>query len=204
MQRFPVINASGSRIAFSVYEGNGKRSVYVFTQGGASEKMCEGCLRATDWSQDEKTLLIFGGSPYQINILNVASHQQTALLKHPTWNLLYGRFSPDNRWVSFTARIQPNRAHIMIAPIDGPKPVPERAWIESRKAPVKTGQTGRQMERRFISRPQGMDISAYGDSGSKQAPIVRWASPSPCSIFTVAFPISKEVGPLRGGELPWC
>jgi eukaryotic-like serine/threonine-protein kinase len=130
VQRYPLINASGSRIAFSVYEGNGKRSVYLFTQGGASEKMCEGCLRATDWSQDEKTLLIFGGGPYQIDILNVASHQQTALLKHATWNLLYGRFSPDNRWLSFTARIQPNRAHIMIAPIDGPKPIPEHAWIK--------------------------------------------------------------------------
>jgi Tol biopolymer transport system component len=130
VQRYPVINASGTRIAFSVYEGNGKRSVYVFTQGGAPEKMCEGCLRATDWSQDEKTLLMFGSSPYQINTLNVASHQQTVLLKHQTWNLLYGRFSPDNRWVSFTAPTQPNRSHIMIAPIDGPKPVPERLWIK--------------------------------------------------------------------------
>jgi Tol biopolymer transport system component/DNA-binding winged helix-turn-helix (wHTH) protein len=130
VQAFPVINASGSRIAFSVYGESGKRSVYVFTQGGALEKMCEGCLRATDWSQDEKTLLIFGGSPYQINILDIASRQQTVVLKHATWNLLYGRFSPDNHWVSFTARTQPNRAHIMIAPIDGPKPVPERAWIK--------------------------------------------------------------------------
>ena len=130
VQRFPVINASGSRIAFSVYEGDGKRSVYVFTQGAALEKICDGCLRATDWSHDEKTLLIFGGGPYQINILNVASHQQITLLKHPTWNLLYGRFSPDNRWASFTARIQPNRSHIMIAPIDGPRPVPERLWIK--------------------------------------------------------------------------
>jgi Tol biopolymer transport system component/DNA-binding winged helix-turn-helix (wHTH) protein len=130
VQRFPVINASGSRIAFSVYEGNGKRAVYLFTQGGAPEKLCEGCLRATDWSHDEKTLLTFGGSPYHINILDIASHQQTSLLKHAAWNLLYGHFSPDNRWVSFTARIQPNRSHIMIAPIDGPKPVPERLWIK--------------------------------------------------------------------------
>ena len=104
--------------------------MYLFTQGGAPEKMCEDCLRATDWSQDEKTLLLFGSGPYQINILDVASHRQTALLKHATWNLLYGHFSPDNRWISFTARIQPNRAHIMIAPIDRPKPVPERLWIK--------------------------------------------------------------------------
>ncbi|MGO9240584.1 MAG: protein kinase domain-containing protein [Bryobacteraceae bacterium] len=129
IQLYPMIDASGSKIAFSVFENNG-RSVYVSTPGGVPEKLCEGCLRATDWSRDEKTLLIFGGSPYQVNFLDVASHQQTALFKHPTYNLLYGRFSPDNRWVSFAARIRPNRARILIAPIDGPKPVPESAWIQ--------------------------------------------------------------------------
>jgi hypothetical protein len=72
---------------------------------------------------------MFGGNPYQINVLDVASHEQTPLLKHPTYNLLYGRFSPDNRWVSFTARIQPNRARIVVAPVDGANAVPESAWI---------------------------------------------------------------------------
>jgi hypothetical protein len=72
---------------------------------------------------------MFGGSPYQIDLLDLASHRQTPLLKHPEYNLLYARFSPDNRWVSFTARIQPNRARLAIAPVDGPKPVPESAWI---------------------------------------------------------------------------
>jgi Tol biopolymer transport system component/DNA-binding winged helix-turn-helix (wHTH) protein len=129
MQRYPVANASGGRIAFSSFE-NGKRLVYVSTPGGVPEKLCEGCLRATDWSRDEKALLIFGGNPYQINLLDIASRQQTALLKHTTYNLLYGRFSPDNRWVSFTERIQPNRGWIMIAPIEGPRPVPESAWIK--------------------------------------------------------------------------
>ena len=128
VQRFPVSNASGARIAFSVYEKD-KRAVYVSAPGGAPEKLCEGCLRATGWSRDEKTLLVFGGNPYQIDVLDVASHRQTPLLKHPTYSLLYGRFSADNRWVSFTARIQPNRGRIAIAPVDGPKPVPESAWI---------------------------------------------------------------------------
>ena len=127
-QRFPVLNASGARIAFSVYEKD-KRVVYVSAPGGTPEKLCEGCLRATDWSRDEKTLLVFGGNPYQINLLDLASHQQTPLLKHPTYNLLYSRFSPDNRWVGFTARIQPNRERITVAPVGGPKPVPESAWI---------------------------------------------------------------------------
>jgi Tol biopolymer transport system component len=127
-QRFPVSNASGTRVAYSVYEKD-KRVVYVSSPGGVPERLCEGCLRATDWSRDEKTLLVFGGDPYRIGVLDLASHQQTPLLKHPTYSLLYGRFSPDNRWVSFTARIQSNRGRIVVAPIDGPKPIPESAWI---------------------------------------------------------------------------
>jgi serine/threonine protein kinase/Tol biopolymer transport system component len=128
VQRFPVSNASGTRIAFSVYEKD-KRMEYVSSPGGTPEKLCEGCLRATDWSRDEKTLLVFGANPYQVDVLDVVSHRQTPLLKHPTYDLLYGRFSPDNRWVSFTARISATRGRIAIAPVDGPKPVPESAWI---------------------------------------------------------------------------
>jgi Tol biopolymer transport system component len=127
-ENYPVINPSGTRVAFSVYEKD-KRVVYASAPGGEREKLCEGCLEATDWSRDEKTVLVFGGTPYQINVLDLASHQQTPLLKHPKYNLLYGRFSPDNRWVSFTVRTGPNQGHIAMAPTDGPKPVPESAWI---------------------------------------------------------------------------
>jgi Tol biopolymer transport system component len=128
VQRYPLINASGARIAFSVFERD-QRMLYIAAPGGAPEKLCEGCLQATDWSRDEKTILVFGGNPYQINVLELASHRQAPLLMHPSQHLLYGRFSPDNRRVSFTVRTEPNRGRIAIAPVDGPKPVPETAWI---------------------------------------------------------------------------
>jgi hypothetical protein len=35
--------------------------------GGEPVKLCEGCLRATDWSRDEKSLLAFSGDPYEID-----------------------------------------------------------------------------------------------------------------------------------------
>jgi Tol biopolymer transport system component len=73
--------------------------------------------------------LVFGGNPHQISVLDIASHRQTPLVMHGENHLLYGRLSPDNRWVSFTVRVQSNRGRISIAPIDGPKPVPESAWI---------------------------------------------------------------------------
>jgi len=72
---------------------------------------------------------MFGGNPYQINLLNLASHQQSPLVKHREFHVLYGRFSPDNRWISFTARVRPDLGRITVAPIDGARPVPESAWI---------------------------------------------------------------------------
>jgi len=132
-QHYPVSNAAGDRIAFSAFEKD-SRAVYVSAPGGVPEIVCEGCLRATDWSRDEKTILVFGGNPYQVDLLDVASHQRTPILQHPNYNLLYARFSPDNRWVSFTARTQPDRALIAIAPLDGPKPIPESAWMRISEA----------------------------------------------------------------------
>lgn len=126
-QHYPVSNAAGDKIAFSAFEKDG-RAVYVAAPGGVPERVCDGCLRATDWSRDGKTILVFAGDPYQIDVLDVASHQRTAILKHPNYNLLYGRFSPDGLWVSFTVRTQPDRARIAIARLDGPMPVPESAW----------------------------------------------------------------------------
>jgi Tol biopolymer transport system component len=126
-QRFPVSDAAGTRIAFSAFEA--KRVIYVAAPGGVPEKLCDSCLRATDWSLDEKSLLTFGGNPYEINVVDLASRRATLLLKHPTYSLLYGRYSPDGRWITFTVRTDGSRGHIAIAPLDGPKPVPESAWI---------------------------------------------------------------------------
>lgn len=127
-ERYPVSNRSGDRIAFSVYEKE-KRVVYVSSPGGAPEKICERCLRATDWSLDEKKVLVFGGDPYQINIVDITSRQQFPLIKHSQYPVLYGKFSPNNHWISFTARVQPGHGRIIVAPTEGPKPVPENAWI---------------------------------------------------------------------------
>src|SRR5262249_16044884 len=79
-ERYPVLNASGTRVTYSTIEKD-KRKVYVSAPGGTLENLCEGCLRATDWSRDEKAVLVFGGNPYQINLLDLASHQQAPLLK---------------------------------------------------------------------------------------------------------------------------
>jgi Tol biopolymer transport system component len=127
-QSYPVLSGTGSMVAYSAFEGD-KRVVYTSAPGGVPEKLCEACPFAMDWSRDEKTLLVLGGIPYQINALDIASHRQTPILKDPRYSLLYARYSPDNRWLSFTVRAPMNRARIAIAPLDGLKPIPESAWI---------------------------------------------------------------------------
>jgi serine/threonine protein kinase/Tol biopolymer transport system component len=129
LQRFPAISPSGTKTAFAVNEQDGTRTVYLARAGDEPEKVCEKCVRATGWSSNEKTLLIFLGTPYQVNLLDVLTHKQTPLLKHPTYDVLYGHFSPDNQWVSFTIRTSPTKARLAIAPFDGPRPIPESAWI---------------------------------------------------------------------------
>jgi Tol biopolymer transport system component len=128
-QAFPVSNVSGSRVAFSAYEKE-KRVVYVSALGAEPERVCEDCLRATDWSLDEKSLLVFRGNPYGVDMLDLASHQRTALLRHPTCHVLYARFSPDSQWVSFTIRTEQNRGRIAIAHLVGRKPIPPEFWVQ--------------------------------------------------------------------------
>jgi Tol biopolymer transport system component/DNA-binding winged helix-turn-helix (wHTH) protein len=127
-ERYPSISPSGSRVAWSNYDGE-KRTVSVGAPGGPAENVCDGCLRATDWSAEEKALLVFDGAPYRIGLLDIASHQQTILLQHPAHNLLFGKFSPDYRWLVFTERLNGDHARIMLAPVNGVARAPESSWI---------------------------------------------------------------------------
>ena len=128
VQRYPLLSPSGARVAFSVFEKGG-RALYVSAPQGEREKVCDGCLRATDWSADEKSVLTFGGDPYHVDLIDLASRRTAALLKHSSYQLLYGKRSPDCRWVSFTERVDTSRGRIFIAPLDAPKPIPESVWI---------------------------------------------------------------------------
>jgi len=128
VQRYPLSDGSGRRVVYSVFE-NDKRVLYMSSPSGGTERLCEGCLRPTDWTRDENKVIVFGGSPYTINVLDLATHRQTVLVQHPRYSVLYGRFSPDYRWISFTAREQPTSGRITIAPVDGLKQISPASWV---------------------------------------------------------------------------
>lgn len=130
VQRYPVLNHANNQAAFSVYEPKGKRSLFTYTFDGATRKVCEECLRATDWSKDDRKLLTFGGNPYKVSVLDLASRESTVLFERIHDSLLYARFSPDNQWISFTARTTSHSAQLIIAPYHDGKGSREADWIK--------------------------------------------------------------------------
>ena len=128
IQRFPALAPSGTKVAWSVYERD-KRAIYTGAPGVPAERLCDDCLRATDWTADEKGLLIFAGKPYRIELLDIATHRRTPVLQHPSHDLLQGHFSPDHRWIAFNERLGGESARIVIAPFDGVTPARENTWI---------------------------------------------------------------------------
>jgi len=129
VQRYPVLDHSNRQVAFSVYQPGGQRAVFVYAFGGVAQKVCANCLRATDWSNDDRKLLTFDGNPYHVSLLDLASRHSTVLFDRPPYALLYARFSPDDRWISFTVRTAPNSARIVIAPYADGKGSREADWI---------------------------------------------------------------------------
>ena len=87
-------NAAGDKIAFSAFEKDG-RSVYVSAPGGPPARVCDGCLRATGWSRDDKTILIFAGDPYQIDGAGCrfisGRNFETSELQLVVWPILAGQ-----------------------------------------------------------------------------------------------------------------
>jgi TolB protein len=98
----PILSADGSKVAYAA------RGVYVIaTAGGVAEKVCEACGLPHSWSSDGRNLLTFSTGPFGVQVIDVASGKKTQLLRHPNYDLLSPRFSPDDRWVAFHVRNNP-------------------------------------------------------------------------------------------------
>jgi eukaryotic-like serine/threonine-protein kinase len=107
----------------------------VSTNGGEPEKVC----------RDDCGVVLSGAShdggkilPENLRgviLVDTASGQKTEILKHPQYKSSMGRFSPDDRWISFHLMTGSATRRIFIAPFRGAVAVPESEWI-----PITNGQ----------------------------------------------------------------
>jgi Tol biopolymer transport system component len=84
---------------------------------------------APAWSSDGTKVLYDWGIPRYIGLLQVAAGKTMQVVKHPKYGLIQGRFSPDDRWISFLCMRGAGGHAVMVAPFRGPAVIPESQWI---------------------------------------------------------------------------
>jgi Tol biopolymer transport system component len=135
----PEITSDGARVAYLVRGDSSQEIHEIATVGGVPKRLCDACGRPWDWSPDGRTLLYLipegAASPgLSFGIVDADTREKSVYLKHPSDSLARARFSPDGRWISFTAfTTQPvgqagvNR--IVIAPFRKDAAPAVREWI---------------------------------------------------------------------------
>jgi len=128
---FTVISPDGSKAAYGAAEKQ-KPAVYVASaEAGIPEKVCDDCTMAYSFSSDGKKLL-FWSSPGQtacISLLDLASGEQTEILRRSGYGIFRATFSPDDRWIAFHALNRPGRSAVFVVPFRGAAPIQEQEWI---------------------------------------------------------------------------
>jgi eukaryotic-like serine/threonine-protein kinase len=132
-----LISRDGLRVAYAISNGR-QIGLYVMnTDGGDAEKLCDDCARYWGWSSDGKKIVYISGErpPWPAKLYDVESSRATELLHHTEYSVYEPRFSPDDRWVSFCARVAPDRTRAFIIRFQGAASVGNNDWI-----PVDAGQ----------------------------------------------------------------
>jgi Tol biopolymer transport system component len=124
---FPQIAPDGSKVAFNTTENQKPVLQVAPTNGAESESVCQQCGTSNGWSYDGKRILSEVLATRSVVLIDVASGQKTEILKHTKYGLSRGRFSPDDRWISFHS-ITPSTRQIFVAPFRAIV-IPESQWI---------------------------------------------------------------------------
>jgi Tol biopolymer transport system component len=111
--------------------------IYVSSPGDpVPQEVSDQRGRPDDWTRDGRYILL---SPYEpvgasantrrIRLIDVAKHQTIVIAEHPEWLLHPGRFSPDNRWLSFYATNSTATRQIHVASFQTSGQIPPEKWI---------------------------------------------------------------------------
>jgi Tol biopolymer transport system component len=131
-ERHPVVARDGTRAIYSITTDRKYAIRAISTAGGLPEPICDDCQRPTDWSRDGATILFqyrFNDPRSTLGVLDRASGAKAEILRHPSYNLYRGHFSPDERWVTFHADGPRGGTRVFIAPFRSAVEVPESEWI---------------------------------------------------------------------------
>ena len=121
----------GSVIGYDVAVAGQRPAIYVTPiKGGAAEKICDDCGRFWHWSTDRRRIIAaIASDRAYLETIDLASGLKTDFLRHQELHLHSPQFSPDDRWIQFTARAWLDRKQIFIVPFPASDALEKSDWI---------------------------------------------------------------------------
>jgi Tol biopolymer transport system component len=125
------VASEGSKVFFT------KRQNYellaIPAAGGMMEKVCAQCGSLTGVSPRGDRMLLEPNEDEHLLMFDTATGKLIKLADRGDAHLMLsgGQFSPDGRWVAFSAtNNQTQKSAVYVIPISGPLPVPSEQWIQ--------------------------------------------------------------------------
>jgi eukaryotic-like serine/threonine-protein kinase len=130
-EHYPAVSRDGTRVAYSLPQGDKMPIFVVGTSGGTPEQVCVDCGEVKEWSpQGDQILYVTARDPSGIGLLRVGSSPNHVWLRHPGYGIYSPRLSSDGRWIAFngrTDRLAP--ARVFVAEVNGAVVAGEKDWI---------------------------------------------------------------------------
>jgi Tol biopolymer transport system component len=126
---WPRISPDGSKVSYAEEIAGKYDRFFMAVTGGDPEPLCQGCGPAMDWSRDGKRALIEDTSLKTIALVKPGFIGKTQLLQRDGSTLIGPRFSPDERWIAFTARTEPSNSRVYLAPLRGESAAGPGEWV---------------------------------------------------------------------------
>jgi eukaryotic-like serine/threonine-protein kinase len=126
---FPVLDRGASQLAYAQAD-SGKYAIYVISPGGGvARRICADCGLTRGWMPDGKRILYQAGNPSAFWTVDVSTGVRELAATYD-FGVYSPRFSFDDRWLVFHARIHPDATRILIAPYRDGAIAPSKEWVQ--------------------------------------------------------------------------
>jgi Tol biopolymer transport system component len=126
----PVLSPDENRVAYGTSIDNHCAIVLLDVDRRSRRDLASGCFNIWDWSPDGSSLLIYdpGEAVVSAQLWKIESGQRQPILSRPNLSVFDANFSPDGKWIAFSAGPVIGEADVFIAPFHGVG-IKESEWI---------------------------------------------------------------------------
>ena len=127
---YTTFSADGSKVVFG--HGGPRWPLFmVSAAGGPIQALGDSGGRTRGWSSDGRFVLLWRAykSPDTVGVLDLTNGRIQDIIQS-NLSIQYVRFSPDNRWITFSSLDGDSTARLWLAPFRGIDPIPTTDWIE--------------------------------------------------------------------------